>query len=86
MRRRFEFISKSAIADLEARGKDAFERGHPYISTNSMHWRRGWKNARAARQKATVVVSKEDPEHRAMLERAEMLKRGAGGRWTVLGR
>lgn len=86
MRRRFEFLSKAVICDLEARGKDAFERGHPYISTNSMHWRRGWRNAQAARQKLTVVVEKDDPDHRAMLERAELMKRGAGGRWTVVGR
>jgi hypothetical protein len=86
MRRRFEYLTKQTILDLEARGKDAFERGHPYISTNSMHWRRGWKNAQAAKQKRTVVVPPEDPEHRAMLQRAESMKRGGGGRWTVLGR
>lgn len=86
MRRRFEYVTKQMIQDLEARGKDAFERGHPYVSTNSMHWRRGWKNAQTARLKATVVVNKDDPDHRAMLERAEMMKRGGGGRWSVLGR
>lgn len=86
MRRRFEYLSKRAILDLEERGRDAFQRGHPYISTNSMHWRRGWKNAQAAKQRRTVVAATDDPEHRAMLQRAEMLKRGAGGRWTVLGR
>ena len=84
--RRFEFVSKRVIQDLEARGREAFERGHPFVSTNSMHWRRGWKNARDARQKRTVVVQNDDPDHRAMLERAEMMKRDGGGRWSVLGR
>lgn len=81
-----------AQARLHSEGKRDYHWGVPFNRFKNSEWRKGWIEAQQAHrreraEKASRLSSLlDEAEHRAMLQRAESMKRGGGGRWTVLGR
>lgn len=83
---------EAAQERLRSEGKRDYNWGVPFNRFKNSEWRKGWIEAQQAHRRERAAKASrlssllDEAEHKAMLQRAEMLKRGAGGRWTVLGR